>query len=175
MSKQLLIAIAVMAIALILSVVLRRLTRSRPYADRQLALVRAATFQKKRLLNQTESRAYAAMRPYVPSDHIVAFQVSLGELLRHPDQDTYRAINSKRADFAVIDPSGFPLAVIEVQGAGHHRGNAALRDQIKRLAVQSAGIAFIEIFPADAPDAVRQKLAPLFPRDVRVAIVAASE
>jgi hypothetical protein len=171
MSKQIAIAVALLAIALILSALLQRLTRKRPYAERQLALVRAATFEKKRLLNKTEYNAYKLLRPCVPPAHLIAFQVSLGELLRHSDQDTYRAINSKRADFAVIDTSGFPVAIIEVQGAGHNRGDAALRDEIKRLAVQSAGIAFIEIFPADDPDAVAQKLNVLFRGGVRLATV----
>jgi len=38
-----------------------------------------------------------------------------------------------------------PVAVIEVNGTGHYQNNALERDEIKRIAVESAGIRYIAI------------------------------
>jgi hypothetical protein len=54
-------------------------------------------------------------------------------------------INSKRADFIIIDWSGKPIAVVEYHGSGHFKDDAIVRDTVKREAYSSAGIAFIEL------------------------------
>jgi hypothetical protein len=54
-------------------------------------------------------------------------------------------INSKRADFLVVDNRGWPLLAIEYQGRGHYRGNASKRDAVKRTVLARAGIHYIEV------------------------------
>lgn len=54
-------------------------------------------------------------------------------------------INSKRADFLVVDREGWPVAVIEYQGSGHYQGNAQERDAVKRTVLPRAGIRYIEV------------------------------
>lgn len=45
----------------------------------------------------------------------------------------------------IIDWSGQPIAVVEYHGSGHFKGDAIVRDAVKREACSSAGIAFIEL------------------------------
>ena len=77
----------------------------------------------------------------------------MGEIMR-TQRDTgtqkqrwqaYKAINSKRLDFLVIDPYGYPVLAVEYQGAGHYQGNAIERDAVKRAALEKASIPFIEV------------------------------
>ena len=83
----------------------------------------------------------------------VMAQTSLGEIIR-PKRESgttdqcdlaYRAINSKRVDFAVFDKSGRVILVVEYQGSGHYRQTSFMRDAVKREALRKAGVAFIEI------------------------------
>lgn len=37
----------------------------------------------------------------------------------------------------------YPVAVIEVNGAGHYQGDALLRDETKRTAIECVGIKYI--------------------------------
>jgi len=76
-------------------------------------------------------------------------QVSLGEIVRSKNSIAYRAINSKRVDMLIIDCYGNPICTIEYQGSGHEQGNWEIRDEIKRLALESANINHIEINPDD--------------------------
>lgn len=85
----------------------------------------------------------------------VMAQVALGEVLASPTKDAYLAINSKRVDFILIREDGNPLHAIEYQGSGHHQGDAAIRDAIKREALRRAGIGYTEIAVGDTPDDVR--------------------
>jgi hypothetical protein len=85
-------------------------------------------------------------------------QVALGQILRTepasgPAADAaYRAINSKRCDLLLADRSGVPVAVLEYQGSGHHVGGTARqRDDIKRRALERAGIRYVEIHEGDTP------------------------
>ena len=79
-------------------------------------------------------------------------QVSLGQIIgtegaRDLEADeTHRAINSKRCDLLIADRNGNPVAVLEYQGSGHDIGGTATRrDEIKRIALERAGVRFIEI------------------------------
>ena len=79
-------------------------------------------------------------------------QVSLGQIIRTsaPDEwqadHAHRAINSKRCDLLIADRNGNPVAVLEYQGSGHDVGGTAKRrDEIKRIALERAGVRFIEI------------------------------
>ena len=97
---------------------------------------RGAGQERKKLLNHNEGLVYVSARSIVeqvePSWRVWPPQVSLGEVVQtvgrtDADNAAFRWINSKRADFLVVDGGGWPLAVIEYQGKGHYRGNAAER------------------------------------------------
>ena len=93
-------------------------------------------------------------------------QVSLGQIIRananlgwHADQ-AHRAINSKRCDLLIADRTGNPIAVLEYQGTGHNIGGTAVRrDEIKRIALERAGIRYVEI-KYDATPAEMQQAGP---------------
>jgi hypothetical protein len=89
----------------------------------------------------------------------VMAQVCLGEVLRSPDDDAFRAINSKRVDILVISNSGWPLAAIEYQGEGHYQGTAYARDAVKKAALQRAGVAYLEVTPQHNADDIERDLA----------------
>jgi hypothetical protein len=78
-------------------------------------------------------------------------QVSLGEILgtegTYPESDdAYWAISSKRCDILIADRRGNPIAALEYQGSGHDLGGTAKqRDKIKKIALERAGVQFIEI------------------------------
>jgi Protein of unknown function (DUF2726) len=97
-------------------------------------------------------------------------QVSLGQIIETkaaPEFDAkaaweakeaHRAINSKRCDLLIADRKGIPRAVIEYQGSGHNiGGTAARRDEIKRIALEKAGVQFLEI-TASATQAEIEKI-----------------
>ena len=129
--------------------------RDRP---NQVAAVshQAVSWQRRAVLNHNEGLVYesaqAVLEQLEPSWNVWP-QVSLGEVVEtqgrsEADKEAYRWINSKRADFLVVDDRGWPLAVIEYQGKGHYRGNAAERDAVKRTVLAKAGIRYIEV-PAE--------------------------
>ena len=92
-------------------------------------------------------------------------QVSLGQIIGteragEPESEAaYRAINSKRCDLLLADRSGNPVAVLEFQGSGHDIGGTAKRrDEIKRIALERAGVRFIEIADGTTPDAIQRTI-----------------
>ena len=121
-------------------------------AAEQLRCVMAAKFEKQPLLNKSEARVLVAAEKAareVGEGWRVMAQVSLGEVLKSPEEAAYRAINSKRVDFLIIARNGEPLAAIEYQGGGHHQGTAAARDAVKKEALRRAGIEYIEVKAGD--------------------------
>lgn len=117
-------------------------------AERQLANVRCSEFRKRPLMNKSEYAVFCRLEALLPKSHRsyrVFAQVSLGEILGSDSKQAYWAINSKRADFVIIDRSGQPVAVVEYHGTGHYQGDAITCDAIKREACNSAGIAYIEL------------------------------
>lgn len=85
-------------------------------------------------------------------------QVSLGEILGADDDDSFALVNAKRSDFVVVNKSGYPVAAIEYQGRGHHQGNAAERDRIKKQAFASANIPLIEIYEDSSWNEIQRQL-----------------
>jgi hypothetical protein len=69
----------------------------------------------------------------------------------------FRSINSKRVDI-LIDQGGWPIIAVEFQGEAHYQGNAAIRDAVKKEALSKAGVAYVEVFPGDAPDEISLRL-----------------
>ena len=131
--------------------------RSRGRPD-QVATVshQAVSWRRRAVLNHNEGLVYesaqAVLEQMEPSWKVWP-QVSLGEEVEtqgrtKADREAYRWINSKRADFLVVDGRGWPLAVIEYQGRGHYRGNATERDAVKRTVLPRAGVRYIEV-PAE--------------------------
>ncbi|MBL0924914.1 MAG: DUF2726 domain-containing protein [Sphingomonadaceae bacterium] len=116
----------------------------------QLAVVMAADFKARALLNRPEANLFKALDAAViarnPGWQVMA-QVSLGEFLASEDKDAYFAINSKRVDFALMCPDAKVRHAIEYQGSGHHQdgGAAAARDAVKKEALRKAGIGYHEV------------------------------
>lgn len=117
-------------------------------ATNQLAAVIGAKFTARPLLNKPEAMLFKALDAAViarnPRWQVMA-QVSLGEFLTSPDKDAYLAVNSKRVDFALMDPDARVIHAIEYQGSGHHQGAAAARDAVKKEALRKAGIGYHEV------------------------------
>lgn len=92
-------------------------------------------------------------------------QVSLGQIIRttapmpwQADQ-AYRAINSKRCDLLIADRYGNPVAVLEYQGSGHNIGGTAeRRDRVKRIALEKAGVRFVEIKDGTSQAEIQQTI-----------------
>lgn len=122
--------------------------REQSVAERQLVTVRSNEFYKRPLMNKSEYGVFCRLEKLLSASHRgyrVFSQVSLGEILGSDDKQAYLAINSKRADFVIIDWSGQPIAVVEYHGSGHFKDDAIVRDAVKREACSNAGIAFIEL------------------------------
>lgn len=122
----------------------------------QLAFVSRVSFERQPLLNKVEFQVLLVLESVVRelrAGHRVMAQTSLGEILRPKpnafrtaDTDlAYRSINSKRADFVIVDKYGLAVLVVEYQGSGHYQGTARLRDAVKREAFRSAGIKLLEV------------------------------
>lgn len=122
--------------------------REQTVAERQLTTVRRSEFRKRPLMNKGEYGVFCRLETLISKNHPdyrIFAQVSMGEILGSDSDEAYLSINSKRADFVIINRSGFPVAVVEYQGSGHYKDDARIRDAVKREACSSAGIAFIEI------------------------------
>ncbi|QQR39322.1 DUF2726 domain-containing protein [Devosia rhizoryzae] len=126
----------------------RSAAKPRDAAD-QLRTVMHAPFQKQRLMSKGEYDVFRTVESHLrncgPGFRLMA-QPSMGEFLHSTDAEAYRSVNSKRVDMLVIDTHGFPVVAIEHQGPGHHQGDAAARDAVKREALRRAGVEFLEIF-----------------------------
>jgi len=162
-----------LALAALLLILLARRARRRR-ADQVAAVLHPdVVWQSRAVLNRGETAVYEsalAVAAAIDSSLQIWPQVSLGEVVRtegrsEADRRAFRWINSKRADFLVVDGEGWPLAVIEYQGSGHDLGNAAERDAVKRTVLPRAGIHYIEV---PAPMArKRRQLDALLEREIR--------
>lgn len=114
----------------------------------QLRTVMGADFKSRALLNRPEAAVFKALDEAViarnPKWQVMA-QVSLGEFLSSPNRSAYFAVNSKRVDFALMDENCCVRHALEYQGNGHHQGNAAARDAVKKEALRKAGIGYHEV------------------------------
>jgi len=131
-------------------------------ATTQLDTVMGAAFQARPIMSRAEASVFYAAERAIKRLDIkgrVMAQVCLGEVLRSPDDDAFRAINSKRVDILVISNSGWPLAAIEYQGEGHYQGTAYARDAVKKAALQRAGVAYLEVTPQHSADDIERDLA----------------
>lgn len=122
----------------------------------QLGAISQVDFEVQPLLNAEELpvlRLLEAEANGLDAGFRVMAQTSMGEILRPAPgsasadarQLAYRAINSKRLDFAVFDPDGSLVLAVEYQGSGHYHRTSFMRDAVKREVVRKAGVAFLEI------------------------------
>ncbi|MBS0250254.1 MAG: DUF2726 domain-containing protein [Proteobacteria bacterium] len=122
---------------------------------KQLQFVSRVLFETQPLLNKSEFRVLLVLEEVardLNSGFRVMAQTNLGEILKPKqrlfggDMDlAYRSINSKRADFVVVNSAGHAVLVVEYQGTGHYRGTALLRDAVKREAFRTAGVMLIDV------------------------------
>lgn len=135
------------------------------YYSEQLANIRRNKYNKSKLLNNDEMKLYwALINELKHLKLMVCPQTNLGSLLSHRESSEHRLINCKRVDFCIIDNYSNPIAVIEYNGSGHYQNHSSIRDDIKRIACNSADLKFIEISFHDKSDfnkAVREKILPL--------------
>lgn len=111
----------------------------------------APRFERYPLMNQTETRLFKMLRAELPAGWSVMCQVSYGAFLRNKSYKRFMSINSKRADFVLLDADLNVAAAIEYHGTGHlgntrtSRTRAEKSDAIKRQALREAGVALIEM------------------------------
>ena len=136
---------ALVAVGLIL--VLASSARRRRSSARQLA-----PFAPRALLNKSEARLAAVLDSYAVARGLrLRAQVSYGEFLTTRDRGSFLRVNSKRADFVLVDAAFQVRAVIELHGSGHYgrspaeRVRADMADDVKARAVRSAGIPYIVV------------------------------
>jgi hypothetical protein len=107
------------------------------------------------LLNKSELSLLQLLEAQVPmlfGPNVRVFaQVSYGEFLKGTPRSAHARINQKRADFVLVDQSGNVQCVIEYQGAGHfgrgkdQKAKVLKSDEVKRHALRSAGVPFVEV------------------------------
>lgn len=118
-------------------------------AEENLRIARKNRYQKKTICNANEQAAYAAAWDVVRArqrKERVLPQVSLGEIIMHPNGRIHAAINSKRVDLLVTDAQFNPLIVIEIDGSGHYLSDySRINDETKTLALRSADIPLLRI------------------------------
>ncbi|WP_414464474.1 DUF2726 domain-containing protein [Hyphomicrobium sp. DY-1] len=123
---------------------------------KQLEFVSRVQFETQPLLNKGEFQVLLVLEAVVRdlnSGFRVMAQTSLGEILKPKRQlwsETasdlaYRSINSKRADFVIVNATGHAVLAVEYQGNGHYQGTALMRDAVKREAFRTAGVALVEV------------------------------
>lgn len=152
------------------------------WLDKQMEAVcrDEVTFYKHRVMGRGErDMFYAALNviqqplPSGPYPFYVFPQVSLGQIIgaKAPRSwlanQAHQAINSKRCDLLLSDRQGNPVAVLEYQGEGHNiGGTAARRDEIKRIALEGAGVRFIEIRAGASQAEIRRTVERVFDQHI---------
>lgn len=118
-------------------------------AEENLRIIRENRYQQKKICNANEQAAYAAASDVVRArqrKERVLPQVSLGEIIMHPNARVHAAINSKRVDLLVTDAQFNALIAIEIDGSGHYLADYShINDEGKTLALRSAGIPLLRI------------------------------
>ncbi len=127
----------------------------------QLQSVMISTFEKRRIMNGSEYRAFQIIEKDIASigkGHRVFAQTCLGEVLQSKDEGAFYSINSKRVDILIVDRGGWPVLAVEYQGEGHFQGTAAARDAIKKEALRKAGVRYLEVVPGDSDEQIRRRV-----------------
>jgi Protein of unknown function (DUF2726) len=126
-------------------------------------------FTASRVMGRGEFELFRAAldvtRQPLPPSFYVFPQVALGQIIRTTApldwqaDHAHRAINSKRCDLLIADRHGNPVAVLEYQGSGHNIGGTVeRRDRIKRIALERAGVQFVEIMDGATPAQIQRTI-----------------
>lgn len=95
----------------------------------------ASSFTKKPLMNKAEIRLFRMLQEELPSNWTVLCQVAYGGFLANRNFGKFMSMNSKRADFVILNPLLEVTVVVEYQGSGHY-GNtekaAAVQKQVTK-------------------------------------------
>lgn len=127
--------------------------------ERMLETVRRGEgYRKKRVLNATERRVFAALVSVCQENGWrVLPQVSMGQIVASDDEKEWMAVRGLVPDFCVTDKDFVPLAIVEVNGEGHDPKN----DRRKKILCKKIGMAYVEVPPtvlAQDPKQVRNHL-----------------
>lgn len=113
-----------------------------------LDIVSKANFSKQKLLNNEEIVIYSALikKIIIPNKgkYRLFAQVNLGEILKC-NGPAFWKINTKRVDFCITTMDFEPIAVIEYHGTGHKGNKHELRDAVKQIATEKAGLIYFAI------------------------------
>ena len=125
-------------------------------AENQMKFIRQARLRAVAPVNKEAVRVLYALENWIRasgSGWRVAFEVSMGAFIRtafdqkdEMQKAAFSSYNSKRVDFLLIDKKGAPRLVVEYHGSGHDLSDdASARMEVKRLALERAGIPLVEI------------------------------
>ena len=163
---ELLIFVALVAGAIYLILIRRKPTpgddaprRDDPvsHAHKQLTQLNGADLSASGLLNKSEEKLLAEIDACLAAHGVslrVMAQVSMGAMIKtkarpgapaYAGLNAYRAVNSKRVDFALVDDAGRVRLVIEFDGPSHERRATKARDAVKTEALKRAGIPLLVI------------------------------
>jgi len=149
------------------------MTRAERFAY-QAEVIEGVRFEPLPVLNREERRLFAVAEAAAreAGDYRVLAQVNLGELLRpvarglseQARRRAFLAINSKRVDMVIVDAAFRVRAAIEYHGTGHRLDRtSAMRDAVKRRALDKVGVVLIEVEarydPRDVAALLRRHLA----------------
>jgi hypothetical protein len=123
----------------------------------QIRFVGQTKLRAVRPVNREAARVLYALDGWIAANRPgwrVSFEVSMGAFIKTTVYDpenrelkaAFSSYNSKRVDFLLIDKSGHPVLAVEYHGSGHDLSDDAPdRMQVKRLALNQAGIPLVEI------------------------------
>lgn len=124
--------------------------------ENQIRFIAQAELRAVRPVNSEAVDVLYALEAWIAANRPgwrVSFEVGLGAFIKtaYDPEDrqqnaAFRSYNSKRIDFLLIDRRGKPTLAVEYHGTGHDlSADAADRMAVKRLALDRAGIALLEI------------------------------
>ena len=139
------------------------------YYQKGLKVVRRVSFEPRNPFNKSEYPVFVLLEEVIrdlDAGHRVIGQTIMGTMLgtrwnsapKEERDGAYDAVSKLRLDFLVINADGAPVLAIEYQGTGHDKDGAAERDKIKRVALNSASIPFLEIPDQYDPDQIKREV-----------------
>lgn len=139
------------------------LNRNPSVESKSIDIAHNSDFYRVNLLNHSEIRVFNELQKDLKSDFFIYPQVSLGEIIKAKNKNisAFNIINSKRVDFLIVNQRFNPIIAIEYHGQGHYRGNYKVRDEVKRITLEKAGIIYLAIRYDDDLQTVKYKIARL--------------
>ena len=139
------------------------LNRNPSVESKSIDIAHNSDFYRVNLLNHSEIRVFNELQKDLKSDFFIYPQVSLGEIIKAKNKNisAFNIINSKRVDFLIVNQRFNPIIAIEYHGQGHYRGNYKVRDEVKRITLEKAGIIYLAIRYDDDLQTVKNKIARL--------------